>query len=121
MRFDDLISSINKSIDNLDFVSARKYIEENIDILKDCKHLLNSNAREILKFLIKQQEDGVKALSRSELNIMNAINTYAYKFDVTGIKILLKNNARLFLRNDAVAYLNSDAKTILAGMKVINE
>lgn len=120
MELDELIEKINQCADEFDFVTARKYIEENIEILKNNKLSLNSNAREILNFLTEQLKSGVKPLSKSEINIINAINSYAYKFDLMGIKFLLKNNAQVFMKKDSMSYLNSDAKTLLSGMKVIN-
>lgn len=120
MKLEDLLKKINKCVEDLDYVSARKYIEENISIFEENKQLLKGNAREILKFLVEQLNSGVEPLSRKELTIINAINAYAYKFDLRGIKVMLKDNAKLFLREDIIVYLNSDAKIILTGMKVIN-
>ncbi|MFE4525886.1 hypothetical protein ACFRCQ_28105 [Cytobacillus firmus] len=119
MKLNELIKQINKSVEDYDYSSARKYIEENIEILETKKQLLKSNAREILKFLVEQSKMGVEPLSRKELNIINAINAYAYKFDLRGIKVLVKENAKLFIREEIIAYLNNDAKTILTGMGVI--
>lgn len=121
MKLEELIERINKCVDEYDYVTARKYIEENIELLKGNQIKLKSNAREILKFLVEQKESGVKPIARTELNIINTINSYAYKFDLRGIKTLLKDNAKLFLREDVVGHLNSDAKTILAGMGVIKK
>lgn len=120
MKLEELIEKVNQCVEEFDYVSARKFIEDNIEILQNNKHSLKSNAREILDFLLEQSKAGVKPLSRQELNIINSINAYAYKFDLRGIKLSLKNNAQLFLREDTVSYLNSDARTILTGMKVIN-
>lgn len=119
MQLDELIQQINKSVEDFDYSTARKYIEQNIEILKGKKRLLNSNAREILKFLVEQSELGIQPLSRKELNTINAINSYAYKFDLRGIKVLVKENAKIFIREETIAYLNSDAKTILTGMGAI--
>ena len=119
MKLDELIKQINKSVEDFDYSSARRYIEENINILEENKRFLKSNAREILKFLIEQSKSGGEPLSRKELLIINAVNAYAYKFDLRGIRVLLKENAKLFIREDTIAYLNSDAKTILTSMGVI--
>lgn len=121
MQMDELIVKINQNVEEYDYTSARIYIEENLDLLKENKRHLNSNAREILNFLIEQADAGVKPLSRNELSLINAINTYAYKFDLRGIKMLLKDNTKLFLREETIAYLNSDANTILTGMGVIKK
>ncbi|MFB6469027.1 hypothetical protein ACE38V_19935 [Cytobacillus sp. Hz8] len=120
MKSAELIDNINKSVEDLDFVTARKYIEGNLSILQENLQLLKSNAREIYNFLNEQEQLGVKLLSRKDLSIINAVNAYAYKFDLRGIKLMLKENAKLFLRDDVIAYLNSDAKTILTGMGAIN-
>ncbi|MEH7342772.1 hypothetical protein V7122_02610 [Bacillus sp. JJ1532] len=120
MKLDELVNKINQCVDEFDYVSARKYIEENIGVLEGRMQLLKGNARVILNFLIEQLNSGVEPLSRKELTVINAINAYAYKFDLRGIKVMLKENAKLFLREDIIVYLNSDAKIILTGMKVIN-
>lgn len=120
MKVDELINKINLSVEEFDYTTARKYIEENMDLLSQHKRHLKSNAREILNFLVEQKNSGVIPLTKKELNLINAINGYAYKFDLRGIKLILKDNTKLFLREDTVAYLNSDAKTILTGMRAIN-
>lgn len=121
LQLDDLFEKINQCVENFDYVSTRKYIEDNIEILEKNRQKLKGNAREILNFLIEQKNSGVNPLSRKELNLINAINTYAYKFDLRGIKVILKDNTKLFLREETIAYLNSDAKTILTGMGAINK
>ena len=120
MKLNELIKQINKSVEDCDYSSARKYIEENINILEGNKRFLKSNARELLQFLIEQSKLGVEPLSRKELLIINAVNAYAYKFDLRGIKVLVKENTKVFIREETIAYLNSDAKTILTSMGVIN-
>lgn len=121
MKIDEIIKEINRCAEELDYATARRYIEGNMSILEKERHLLKGNARAILDFLIEQAKAGVKPLSRQELTIINAINNYAYKFDLRGIKSMLKDNADLFVREDTVAYLNSDAKTILKGMGAITK
>lgn len=120
MQVTELIEKINRSVEEFDYVRARKYIEENLEVLEAKKLYLKSNAREIHKFLSEQLKSGVPPISRSDLAVINSINAYAYQFDLRGIKVVLRDHARLFLKEEAVAYLNSDAKTILSGMKVIN-
>lgn len=115
-----MLEKINQSVEDFDYTSARKYIEGNMELLTANKRYLKGNAREILNFLIEQAASGVKPLSRNELSLINAVNTYAYKFDLRGIKMLLKDNTKLFLREETISYLNSDAKTILTGMGAIN-
>jgi hypothetical protein len=107
---------INKSVEELDFVTARKYIEQNLDLLKEKKSLLKSNARELLTFLEKQKFDPIK---RNELAIINSINLYSTKFDIRGLKFVIRENNQLMLRKDLLFYLNSDAKALLESMKVI--
>ncbi|OMP68377.1 hypothetical protein [Domibacillus epiphyticus] len=121
MEFEELVRKINKHVEELDYFSARKYIEQNIDDLQQNKHLLNSNAREILMFLVDQINSGHAAMTRQELSAINAINEYSYKFDLRGIKMLLKNRAALFMREDIDGYLNKDAKEILTGMGAIKK
>ena len=121
MELLELGKTINKHVDELDYFSARKYIESNLDQLEKNKRVLNSNAREILKFLIDQQKAGHKALTRKEMLIINAINDYSRQFDLRGIKMLLKNNTALFVREDIEVHLNKDAQEILTGMGAIKQ
>lgn len=121
MDFRDLLKQLNKSIDNLDLVSARKYIEENIDILTKNRQLLQGNSRAMFD-LIKQKKDlGIKPLSRHEMAVIYSINNYATKFDLTGLKLVVNNNPELFVNEEIIQYLNADAKTLLQGMKVLNK
>ncbi|EIJ80379.1 hypothetical protein PB1_08457 [Bacillus methanolicus PB1] len=121
MQLEELINKINKSLDELDLVTARKYIEENIELLNKNKALLNSNARALLEFLTDNQKSDVKPLTRQEMSTINSINIYALRFDIRGLKLLIKDKANLLSRKDVVQYLNSDAKTILSGMGVIEK
>jgi hypothetical protein len=116
MNFQELISKINNSVDELDFITARKYIEQNLEILKDKKSYLKNNAREILVFLEKQNFEPLK---RKELAIIHSINTYSTKFDIRGLKFVVRDNPQLILRKDILMYFNSDAKALLESMKVI--
>jgi spore cortex formation protein SpoVR/YcgB (stage V sporulation) len=83
MNFQDLINMINQSFEELDFVTARKYIEQNLDLIKERKSLLKSNARDLLNFLEKQKFEPIK---RNVLAIINSINSYATKFDIRGLR-----------------------------------
>lgn len=121
MEFDELIEKINHHAEKSDFFLARKYIESNIQELKEQKHRLNSNAREILKILIDQLKSDHPSMTRQEISTINAINAYAYKFDLRGIKMLIENRAALFIREDIANYLNKDAQEILMGMGVIKK
>ena len=121
MNISDLIKVIHKDTNDLDLISARRYIEANFELLEANKYLLQGNAREILNFLIEQRTLGINPLTRKELTILSAVNSHAYTFDVSGIKSMIKLNTKLFVRDDAIAYLNKDAITILKGMGVIKD
>ncbi len=117
MNIQELLERINKSMDDLDLVSARRFIEENLQILSKDRYLLKSNARALLDFLTSKTDNPLK---REELNVINSVNIYATKFDVRGLKMLLKSNAELLMREDIKHYLNADAKIILEGMNAIH-
>lgn len=104
-------------MDDLDLVSARRFIEENLEILSKDRYLLKSNARALLDFLTSKTDNPLK---REELNVINSVNIYATKFDVRGLKMLIKSNAELLMREDIKHYLNADAKIILEGMNAIH-
>lgn len=118
MSTTELVNVINKSVGELDLVVARKYIEENVELLNKSKHLLRRNARALLDFVNTKSGN---YMSRQEMNIIQSVNAYASKFDLRGLKISIKNNADIFMRQDIKEYLNSDAKIILEGMNVIHE
>jgi hypothetical protein len=120
MELRELIKQINKSVEELDFATARKYIETNITILNENKNSLKSNARELLEFLTDKLNSGYKPLTRQEMATISAINSYASKFEMRQIKMIVKEKAPLFLRQDVVEYLNADAKVILEGMGIIS-
>ncbi len=119
MKPEELINQINKFVEDLDFVTARKLIEDNLEILKKHRISLKSNARELLKIIEERSEAGNDPISRQEMATLLAINSYASKFDVRSLKIIVKDKAALFLRKDIVEYLNTDAKVILEGMGAI--
>lgn len=119
MEIQELVNKINQSVENLDLVSARRYIEKNIEQLKENKHYLRRNARELLNFLLDKSDTEANPLNRTELNAIFTINTYATRFDVRGLRLSVKNNADLLMREDVKHYLNSDAKILLEGMCAI--
>lgn len=119
MDFRELIRVINEATEKLDLISARKYIEDNLELLLQYKHLLRGNSRALLDMLA-ESENKVKPLNRIEMNIIQAINVYASKFDLRGLRISAKNNTDLLLRPDVKYYLNEDAKFLLEGMKAIH-
>ncbi len=119
----ELIFLVNKAVDELDFVSARKYIEENIEFVDSNRARLKSNAREILLFLKNKLDTGEKPLTKPELATINAINIYASKFDLRGLKLSIIGKEQLFLKKETLSFLNADAKALLEGMgtiKIVN-
>ena len=119
MNIQELLKQINKSVDDLDLVTARRYIEVNIDLLNENKHLLRRNARALLDFLTNKTDKGSIHLNRKEMNVIYAINSYASNFDLRGLKMSIKNNADLLIKEEVKHYLNADAKTLLVGMSAI--
>ncbi|CAH0345330.1 hypothetical protein [Bacillus sp. CECT 9360] len=119
MGIKELIAKINKSVDELDLVTTRKYIEENLDVLQANRNLLKGNARELLQILTSNTESGYVPLTRAEMATISTINTYSAKFDVRSIKVTIKGKEQLILRKDFVDQLSADAKIILEGMGAI--
>ncbi|WP_456277255.1 hypothetical protein [Bacillus sp. AK128] len=119
MELKELISKINKAVDELDLVSARKYIEENHEILNANRSLLKGNARELLLFITSRVESGQEQLTRSELATVSAVNKYATNFDIRSVKLAIKDKQQLLLKADFINHLNSDAKVLLEGMGAI--
>ena len=116
-----IIVKVNKAIDNLEFVHARKMIEENLLKLSEAKYyrLLNSNAQVLIKHIVAEKEEhngNIKPLTRSELLTINNINEYCTNFDISMLKRTLKNAFDLVQRPDVWPLLNSDAKIILHDM-----
>ncbi|MCM3663465.1 hypothetical protein M3204_03565 [Mesobacillus subterraneus] len=121
MNLKELTATINKYVEDLDFGTARVYLEENLTVLNENKNKLNSNARALLEFISDRQQEGVQPLTRKDMSIINATNSYASKFDLRGLKVLVRDNSQLFLRSDISAYINADAKIILEGMGSIKK
>ncbi|TQR21036.1 hypothetical protein FG384_05425 [Psychrobacillus vulpis] len=120
MDMSELVKKVNASMDNLDLISARRLIEENIDLINENRHHLRSNARSMFDIVKNNTESVINTLNRKEMNVIYSINAYATKFDIRGLKLSIKNNPELLVRKDIQHYLNEDAKTILTGMKVIS-
>lgn len=115
----NLIIRINGAVDALDYGTARRYIEENFDTVYENRHLLNSNAREILLFVQQKFESVEQTLTKDELHAITVINTYASRFDISGLKIFLREKEQLLLRENTLKNLNSDAKILLSSMGMI--
>lgn len=115
----NLIIRINGAVDALDYGTARRYIEENFDNVYENRHLLNSNAREILLFVQQKFESVEQTLTKEELHAITVINTYASRFDISGLKIFLREKEQLLLRENTLKNLNNDAKILLSMMGMI--
>jgi hypothetical protein len=115
----ELINVINHSIEKLDYASARKYIEENLNLVNINKHLLIDNARSVLVYINDTLESGAQPLTRQEVSLIYTINKHATKFDVRALRMIIRDNPSLLIRQDIKHYFNEDAKTLLEGMNVI--
>ncbi|MFC5541448.1 MAG: hypothetical protein C0P75_012455 [Bacilli bacterium] len=121
MDIKKLILCINGAVDALEYATARKYIEQNLDIVDENRHLLNSNAREILQFVKDNLGSSEQPLTKKEMNIITVINTYAKKLDVRGLKLYLKEKEKeqLLQRKNVLNILNADAKILLTSLGFI--
>lgn len=68
MDYRDLLKQINNSMEKLDLISARKYIEQNLDVVGEYRHLLRSNARALFDFLRSEKDSGREPLDRRDDN-----------------------------------------------------
>ncbi len=114
MNPNDLVRAVNACVDELDFVTARKYIEDNLEILKTHKHRLQPNALELLDFVT--HSDG-KRLTQREIKIIQAVNDHASHFNIRSFKMLVKDHVVLMHRDETLTYLNADAKALLSSMQ----
>ncbi|WP_419961059.1 hypothetical protein [Psychrobacillus sp. BM2] len=121
MDYRELLKQINNSMEKLDLISARKYIEQNLQLVSDYRHLLRSNARALFDFLRSEKDSGREPLNRREMTIIYSINRYASAFDIRGLKLLVNNYPELLMRQEIQAYLNDDALTLLESMNVIQK
>ena len=119
MDIKELILKINKSVDELEFTTARKYIEENIELVNQNRIHLKRNARELLKFLYEQLESGEASLTKTEITVINTLNVYATRLDIRGMKRNIKGNELLLLKKETINYLNTDARIFLESMGAI--
>lgn len=121
MDYRDLLKQINNSMEKLDLISARKYIEQNLELVGDYRHLLRSNGRALFDFLRNEKDSGREPLDRREMTILYSINRYASSFDIRGLKLLVNNYPDLLMRQEIQAYLNDDALTLLESLNVIQK
>lgn len=121
MDISELMKKINGNMDKMDLVSARRLIENNIELISQNRHLLKSNSRSLFEILNNNTKSVINTLNRKEMNVIYSINAYASNFDIRGLKLSIKNNPELLVRKDISHYLNADAITLLIGMNVISK
>lgn len=116
-----VIVKINKACDDMDFVSARMFIEGNIKQLSEGINYrqLNSNAQTLIKHVISDNTGESTKLSRTEMLTIHNINQYCSEFNISMLKRTLKNSLVLLQREDVTPLLNKDAKIILENMGVL--
>lgn len=120
MDINELIKKINENMEKLDLISARRLIENNLELISENRHLLRRNARSLFEILKNNTESAINTLTRKEMNVIYSINAHASNFDIRALKLSIKNNPELLVKKDIKHYLNEDAKTLLTGIKVIN-
>ncbi|WP_025783958.1 hypothetical protein [Sporosarcina sp. D27] len=116
MNSHELFKMINQCVDELDFITARKYMEDNVDLVKTHKHHLQRNAQDLFEFVLNS--DG-RRLTQSEVKVIHAINDYAAHFNIRSFKLMVKDHAGLVSREDTLTYLNQDARALLESMHII--
>nr|WP_106783575.1 hypothetical protein [Lysinibacillus timonensis] len=121
MDIKEIIKSINKSVDELDFTKARKYIEENFELVNQNRFHLKRNARDIVIFLQEKMNSGEQPLTRKEINAIRVINTYASRLDIRALKLNLKGKEKLLMKEETFNYLSADAKIILESLGAIKK
>ena len=114
MNLHEVVKMINTCVDELDFVTARKYMEDNIDMLNGHRRRLDWNAQELLDFVMTSERD---TLTQHEFKIIHAINDYASQFNIRSFKSLVKDHVALVSRPDTFTYLNEDSRALLSGMQ----
>ncbi|MDF2067618.1 hypothetical protein [Bacillus sp. Cr_A10] len=119
MDISEIMKKINENMEKMDLVAARRLIEHNLDLINENRHLLRRNARSLFEIL-HNTESVINTLNRREMNVIYSINAHASNFDIRALKLAIKNNSELLVRRGIKHYLNEDAKTLLAGMNVIN-
>lgn len=110
MNSNELFKLINRCVDEMDFISARRVMEENVEIIMESKHRLQQNARELFEFVVST--DG-ELLTQKDIQIIHVLNNHAVHFDVRSFKRTMKENAVLISKKDTITYLNEDAKALL--------
>ncbi|WP_432353122.1 hypothetical protein [Sporosarcina sp. A2] len=116
MNSHDLFRIINQCVNELDYITARRYMEDNMEIIQENRHHLRRNAKELFEFVVNSDE---RRLTPSEIKVIQAINDYANHFNVRSFKLVVKENAVLMSREDTLTHLNSDARALLESMHIV--
>ncbi len=116
MNSHELFKMINQCVEEMDFITARKYMEDNLEVVKAHKHHLQRNSQDLLEFVLNS--DG-RGLTQTEIKVIQAINDYAIHFNIRSFKLMVKDHAGLVSREDTLTYLNQDARALLESMHII--
>ena len=118
-NIEEIIEKINENMEKLDILATKKIIEDYMLQLDRRRHHLLASARELFDSIKHKQESGLPPLTRKEVSILYTINIYASKFDIRGVRAVIKAHPELWVRDDIDHYFNEDAKILLQGMNVI--
>ena len=119
MNIEEIIKEINRSMEKLDILSTKKMMEDYMLLIDHKRHHLITAARELYECMKHKKQLGLDPLTRSEVSVLYTINMYASKFDIIGIRTLIKAHPELWVRDDIEHYFNEEAKILLQGMNVI--
>ncbi len=118
-NIEEIIKKINENMEKLDILATKKMMEDYMLQLDRRRHHLVASARELYDSMKQQKESGLPPLTRNEVSILYTINIYSSKFDIRGVRAVIKAHPELWVRDDIEHYFNEDAKILLQGMKVI--
>lgn len=114
MRIDQIIDRINELCMKSDFVTARIYIEHNINKLEVGPNYvrLNQEAKQ-LYHITKDNKNNKLNLSRLEIHTINQLNKATNNFDLSTIRLIMQNSQELIDKREVQLLLTTTSKSVL--------
>ncbi|MFT4413017.1 hypothetical protein ACLM5H_04060 [Fredinandcohnia humi] len=120
MKIESVALLINTMVNEKNFSRARDLILIEWKRLTEAKnyHLLNDNAKQLVKIIKEEKELGTfDSLTPKEKTILNIVNQYIRELHLSLAKRIYTEHISLFEREDAQKLLSSDAKFMCKAWK----
>lgn len=115
MELERIIRKINIACEKGQLKMARYLIDTHLEDFDDNKKymLLNDNARTLVKVARESKSNEAQGLTRHDILVIGEINKASHNFDITRLKLVIKNSVETLHKPSIRPMLSETTKSVL--------